>query len=88
MVLMCVDGHVGPPFGEPINILVLCLLKVGAVQTPLIQELRRQRQVDLRVQGQPDLHSKFQDSQSFGDRPCLKKKKVGNREKTNLEPFF
>jgi hypothetical protein len=39
---------------------------------PLIPALVRQRQVDFLVQGQPDLQSKFQDSQGYTEKPCLK----------------
>jgi hypothetical protein len=39
---------------------------------PLIPALGRQRQVD---QGQPGLQSKFQDSQGYTEKPCLKKQK-------------
>jgi len=35
--------------------------------TPLIPTLGRQRQVKLWVQGQPDLHKEFQDSQGYPD---------------------
>jgi hypothetical protein len=37
--------------------------------------LKRQRQVDFWVQGQPGLQSEFQDSQGYTEKPCLKKKK-------------
>ena len=40
---------------------------------PLIPALRRQRQVDFWVQGQPGLQSKFQDSQGYTEKPCLEK---------------
>jgi hypothetical protein len=36
--------------------------------------LRRQRQVDLWVQGKPGLQSEFQDSQDYTEKPCLKQK--------------
>jgi hypothetical protein len=39
--------------------------------TPLIPTLRRQRQVDLRVWGQPGVQSRFQDSQEYTKKPCL-----------------
>jgi hypothetical protein len=39
---------------------------------PLIPALRRQRQVDLWVQGQPGLYIKFQDSQDYAEKLCLK----------------
>jgi hypothetical protein len=42
---------------------------------PLIPALRRQRQADFRVQGQPGLQSEFQDSQGYTEKPCLGKKK-------------
>jgi hypothetical protein len=41
----------------------------------LIPALRRQRQGDLWVQGQPGLQSEFQDSQGYTEKPCLKKPK-------------
>jgi hypothetical protein len=41
---------------------------------PLIPVLRRKKQVDiLRVQGQPGLWSKFQDSQGYTKKPYLEK---------------
>jgi hypothetical protein len=51
-------------------------------RTPLIPALRRQRQADLWVRGQPGLHSEFQDSQGYTEKPCLKKnKKQTNKQK-------
>jgi hypothetical protein len=41
--------------------------------SPLIPALGRQRQVDFWVQGQPGLHRKFQDSQGYTEKPCLRK---------------
>jgi hypothetical protein len=41
--------------------------------TPVIPKLRRQRSGDLRVQGQPDLHSESQDSQGYIVGPWFKK---------------
>ena len=43
--------------------------------TPLIPALRRQRQVDFWVWGQPGLQSEFQDSQGCTEKPCLEKQK-------------
>jgi hypothetical protein len=43
---------------------------------PLIPALRRQRQVDFWVRGQPGLQSEFQDSQNYKEKPCLGKKKL------------
>jgi hypothetical protein len=43
---------------------------------PLILALGRQRQVDFWVQDQPGLQSKFQDSQGYTEKPCLKKTKT------------
>lgn len=43
------------------------------VATPLIPALRGQRQEVLCIPGQPGLHSKFQDSWSYIEGPCLKK---------------
>jgi hypothetical protein len=57
---------------------------------PLIPALRRQRQVDPRVRGQPGLQSKPQDSQDHTGNPCLQKgreRKEGEwegREKKSL----
>ena len=42
---------------------------------PVIEALREQRQEDLCVQGQPGLQSELQDSQSYTEKPCLKKPK-------------
>jgi hypothetical protein len=42
---------------------------------PLIPAFGSQRQADFRVQGEPDLHSEFQDSQDYTEKPCLKKPK-------------
>ena len=39
----------------------------------LIPALRRQRQADFWVQGQPGLQSEFQDSQSYTEKPFLEK---------------
>ena len=39
---------------------------------PLIPALGKQRQADLRVRGQPGLQSKFQNSQGYTKKPCLK----------------
>jgi hypothetical protein len=50
--------------------------------TPLIPALRRQRQADFWVQGQPGLQSEFQDSQGYTEKPCLKKP-----EKKKLDIF-
>jgi hypothetical protein len=41
--------------------------------TSLIPALRRQRQADLRVRGQPGLQKEFQNSQGYTGRPCLRK---------------
>jgi hypothetical protein len=42
---------------------------------PLIPTLGRQRQADFWVWGQPLLQGEFQDSQSYTEKPCLKKKR-------------
>jgi hypothetical protein len=39
--------------------------------TPLIPALRRQRQVDFWIRGQPGLQSEFWDSQGYIEKPCL-----------------
>jgi hypothetical protein len=43
--------------------------------TPSIPALWRQRQVDLRIQGQPGLKNKFQDSQGYTEETLFQKKK-------------
>jgi hypothetical protein len=48
---------------------------------PLIPALGRQRQVDFWVGGQPDLQSKFQDSQGSTEKPCLEKPKEKKKKK-------
>ena len=45
------------------------------LSTPLIPALRRQRQADFGVRGQPGLQSEFQDSQGYKEKPCLEKQK-------------
>jgi hypothetical protein len=42
----------------------------------------------LRVQGQPDLQSKFQDSHSYTERPYLKKKKRKRKRKKDQTYIF
>jgi hypothetical protein len=42
-------------------------------RTPLIPALRRQRQADFWVRGQPGPQSEFQDSQGYTEKPCLEK---------------
>jgi hypothetical protein len=52
--------------------------------TPLIPELRRQRQADFRVRGQPCLQSEFQNNQGYTEKPCLKQNKTKqNKTKQN-----
>jgi hypothetical protein len=51
--------------------------------TPLIPALRRQRQTDFWVQSRPGLQSKFQDSQGYREKPCLKKKKKKKKSTLN-----
>jgi hypothetical protein len=50
---------------------------------PLIPALRRQRQTDFRVRGQPGLQSEFQDSQSYTEKPCLEKQKQKQTNNNN-----
>ena len=67
----------------PLRAIFICLflfLRLGARagqwwHMPLIPALRRQRQVDFWVQGQPGPQSEFQDSQGYTEKPCLEKKK-------------
>jgi hypothetical protein len=49
--------------------------------TPLIPALGRQRQVVLRVRGQPGLQSELQDSQGYTEKPCLGKNKPKQNNK-------
>jgi hypothetical protein len=53
--------------------------------TPLIPALRRQRQVDFWVRGQPSLQSEFQDSQRYTEKPCLEKPKPKKKQKTQQQ---
>jgi hypothetical protein len=58
-------------------------------RTCLIPALGRQRQVDFWVWGQPGLHSEFQDSQGYTEKPCLKKQKTKqNRPKCCVLPVL
>jgi hypothetical protein len=50
-------------------------------RTPLIPALRRQRQVDFWVRGQPGLQSELQDNQSYKKKPCLEKNKQKKQKK-------
>jgi hypothetical protein len=47
----------------------------------LIPALRRQRQVDFWVWGQPGLQSEFQNSQAYTEKPCLEKNQKKTRKK-------
>ena len=49
----------------------------------LIPALRRQRQADFWVWGQPGLQSKVQDSQGYKEKPCLKTNKQTNKQNKN-----
>lgn len=53
--------------------------------TPLVPELRRQSQVDLCTQDQPGVQSKFQGSQGYIEKPCLKTK---NKRTLSLSTGF
>jgi hypothetical protein len=46
--------------------------------------LRRQRQADFLVRGQPGLPCEFQDSQRYTEKPCLKKQR--NKQKIQTKP--
>ena len=48
---------------------------------PLILALRRQKEVDLWVQGQPGLQSEFQDSQDYTEKPCIENKQTNKQTK-------
>jgi hypothetical protein len=47
--------------------------------------LRRQRQADFWVRGQPGLQSEFQDSQGYTEKPCLENKQTKNPKQTNKQ---
>jgi hypothetical protein len=49
---------------------------------PLIPALGSQKQADFWVQGQPNLQSEFQDSQSYTEKPCLEKQNKKQKTKT------
>ena len=55
----------------------------------MIRALRRLRQVDLcEFKGLPGLQSKFQDSQGYTEKPCLKKPKPKpNKKGVNKGPM-
>jgi hypothetical protein len=55
---------------------------------PLIPALRRQRQVDFWVRGQPGLQSEFKDSQGYTEKPCLEKQKTKQTNQKNQKPGF
>jgi hypothetical protein len=59
-------------------------------RTPLIPALRRQRQADFWVQGQPGLQSEFQDNQGYTEKPCLEKTKTkqNNKNKQTWDQFW
>ena len=42
---------------------------------PLLPVLRRQRQADLQVPGQPEVENEFQNSQGYTEKPWLKERK-------------
>jgi hypothetical protein len=50
-------------------------------RTSLIPALRRQRQADFWVRGQPGLQSEFQDSQGYTEKPCIKNKQTNKQTK-------
>lgn len=52
-------------------------------------KLRRQKQVDRGVSGQPGLRSEFQHSQGYTENPCLEKqtkKKKKNKQTHTINP--
>jgi hypothetical protein len=51
----------------------------------LIPALGRQRQVELSVSGQPGLQIKFQDSQGYTEKPCLKQNKTKQNKQTTTK---
>jgi hypothetical protein len=62
-----------------------CFLDTGARwHIPLVPELRRQRPVDLWVQGQPGLQGEFQDSQGYTEKSYLEGKRKRKRKKEKI----
>jgi hypothetical protein len=55
------------------------------LRTPLIPALRRQRQVDFWVPGQPGLQSEFQDSQGYTEKPSQNKQTNKQKNQTNKQ---
>ena len=51
----------------------------------MIPALRRQRQADFCIPGQPGLQSELQDSQGYTEEPCLKKKKKKKKKERKKE---
>jgi hypothetical protein len=52
---------------------------------PLIPTLRRQRQADFCVRGQPGLQSEFQDSLGYTEKSCLEKTNKQTKTKTKTK---
>ena len=52
---------------------------------PLIPDLRRQRQGDFWVLGQPELQSEFQYSQGYTEKPCFEKQKTNKQTKKEIQ---
>jgi hypothetical protein len=57
----------------------------GIVRMPLIPALRRQRQADFWVWGQPGPQRELQDSKGYTEKPCLEKKKQNKTNTKNVE---
>jgi len=55
---------------------------------PLIPGLRRQRQADFLVRGQPCLQSEFQCSQGYMEKPCIEQTKKKKKMKENIFPIL
>jgi hypothetical protein len=65
-----------------------CSWACGTLLSPLIPALRRQRQADFWVQGQPGLQSDFQDSQGCTEKPCLEKPKKKKKKDCGPLPNY
>ena len=65
-----------------------CLNSTAEQYMPLIPALRRQRQADFWIGGQPGLQSEFQDSPGYTEKPCLEKQTNRQTNQAKSNPNF